>query len=99
MYQEALYPPPPPPPSKKNKKSCGYDGILNEFLKTSSKLLIVVTNIVLQTGKLPHAWCISPISKGKGKVNDPDNYRGITVQSCFGKFFTSVINDRIHSFL
>ena len=90
----------------KNNKSCGYDGILNEFLKTSSsKLLIAVTtlfNIVLQTGKIPHAWSIgyiSPIYKGKGEENDPDNYRGITVLSCFGKLFTSVINDRIHSFL
>ena len=89
----------------KNNKSCGYDGILNEFLKTSSsKLLIAVTtlfNIVLQTGKIPHAWSIgyiSPIYKGKGEENDPDNYRGITVLSCFGKLFTSVINDRIHSF-
>ena len=39
----------------KNNKSCGYDGILNEFLNTSSKLLIAVTtpfNIVLQTGKV-----------------------------------------------
>jgi len=87
----------------KNKKSCGYDGILNEFLKTSSKLLIAVTtlfNIVLQTGKIPHAWSIgyiSPIYKGKGKVNDPANYRGITVLSCCAKLFTSVINDRIHS--
>ena len=27
------------------------------------------------------------------------NYRGITVLSCFEKLFTSVINDRIHSFL
>ena len=90
----------------KNNKSCGYDGILNEFLKTSSsKLLIAVTtlfNIVLHTGKIPHAWSIgyiSPIYKGKGEENDPDNYRGITVLSCFGKLFTSVINDRIHSFL
>ena len=87
----------------KNNKSCEYDGILNEFLKTSSKLLKAVTtlfNIVLQTGKIPHAWSIgyiSPIYKGKGNVNDPDNYRGITVWSCFGKLFTSVINDRIHS--
>ena len=32
-------------------------------------------------------------------MNDPDNYRGITGLSCFGKFFNSVINDRIHSFL
>ena len=89
----------------KNNKSCGYDGILNEFVKTSSsKLLIAVTtlfSIILQTGKIPHALSIgfiSPIYKGKGKVNDPDNFR-ITVLSCFGKFFTSMINDRIHSFL
>ena len=41
---------------------------------------------------------ISPIYKGKREENDPDNYRGITVLSCFGKLFTSVINDRIHSF-
>ena len=58
---------------------------LMNFLKTSSKLLIAVTmlfNIVLQTGKIPHAWCIcyiSPVYKRKDKVNDPDNYRGITV--------------------
>ena len=43
----------------KDNKSCGYDGILNEFLKTSYfKLLIAVTtqfNIVQQTGKIPHA--------------------------------------------
>ena len=32
-------------------------------------------------------------------MNDPDNYRGITGLSCFGKLFTSVTNDRIHSFL
>ena len=56
----------------KNNNSCGYDGILNEFLKTSSsKLLTAVTtlfNIVLQTGKIPHAWSIgyiSPIYKRK----------------------------------
>ena len=32
-------------------------------------------------------------------MNDPDNNRGITVLSCFEKLFTSVINNRIHSFL
>ena len=62
----------------KNNKSSGHDGILNEFLKTSSKLLISVTmlfKIVLQTGKIPHTWSMgytSPIYKGKGQVNDPD---------------------------
>ena len=29
----------------KNNKSCGYDGILNKFLKNSSKLLIAVTTL------------------------------------------------------
>ena len=46
---------------------------------------------------------LTPVSVGQcrscGEENDPDNYRGITVLSCFGKLFTSVINDRIHSFL
>ena len=52
--------------------SCGYDGILNEFLKTFSKLLIsiaVLFNIVLQTGKIPQAWSTGytgPIYTGKG---------------------------------
>ena len=43
--------------------------------------------------------CITPIYKGKGNKKDPDNYRGITVLSCFGKLFTSVLNERINSFL
>ena len=81
----------------KNNKSCGYDGILNEFLKTSTKLLIAFTtlfNIVLQTGKISHAWsigCISSIYKGKGEVNDPDNYRGITVLSYLKKKTISLL--------
>ena len=29
----------------KNNHSCGYDGILNEFPKTSSKLLIAITTL------------------------------------------------------
>jgi hypothetical protein len=31
--------------------------------------------------------------------NEPDNYMGITVLSCFGKLFTSVLNVRINAFL
>ena len=64
----------------KNNQSRGYDGIVNEFLKTSSsKLLISVTVLfktVLLTGKISHACFtgyISPIYKRKCKVNDPDN--------------------------
>ena len=38
---------------------------------------------------------IKPIYKQKGSCDDPNNYRGITILSCFGKLFTSVINNRL----
>ena len=43
------------------------------------------------------AWssgCIIPVFK-KGDINDPNNYRGITVVSCLGKLFTSILCNRI----
>ena len=90
----------------KNNKACGYDGILNEFIKCSgSKLISIITmlfNVILTSGKIPITWTIgyiSPIYKGKGPANDPDNYRGITIVSCFGKLFTSILNERIRNFL
>ena len=31
----------------------------------------------------------------KGDSNEPSNYRGITLVSCFGKLFTIIINERL----
>ena len=42
---------------------------------------------------------IRPIYKKKGSLNDPDNYRGISLLSCFGKLFTSILNERLNEFL
>ena len=50
---------------------------------------------------LPECWCIGaivPIHK-KGSLNDPDNYRPITLLSCLGKIFTSIINARLNLYL
>ena len=92
--------------SLKNNKSPGVDHILNEFLKFCPKELIVVIvqffNIILDSGKIPNEWTIGlikPLYKNKGDINDINNYRGITLLSCIGKLFTSVLNTRLYSYL
>ena len=86
----------------KNNKACGDDQILNEFLKTTSDLFINVYvklfNLILDSGIVPQSWLsgfIIPLYKNKGDRCEVDNYRGITILSCFGKLFTSVINQRL----
>ena len=85
----------------KNNKSCNIDGILNEFLKlcTSSikKLLLKLFNVILDSGIFPTQWSrgeIIPVFK-KGDINDPQNYRGITLVSSLGKLFTNILNKRL----
>ena len=40
-----------------------------------------------------------PIYKRTGSPDEPENYRPITILSCFGKLFTAIINQRLHTFL
>ena len=90
----------------KNNKCPGADLILNEFLKYCPKELIPVIvkffNIILDSGIIPQDWTIGiikPLYKNKGDINDVNNYRGITLLSCIGKLFTSVLNSRLYSYL
>ena len=87
----------------KLNKACASDLILNEFLKSSkTKMLSAVTrlfSLVFTSGFIPDDWSqgfISPIYKNKGDKAGPDNYRGITILSCFGKLFTAVLNNRLN---
>ena len=60
-----------------------------------------VFNLVLWSCKFPDEWAIGeiiPLYKNKGKDDDPNNYRGITLLSCYGKLFTSLLNNRLNSF-
>ena len=68
------------------------------FLKAALSKLF---NLILQSGFFPSSWCqgiITPIFKS-GNKQDPLNYRGICINSCLGKFFTSILNNRLKNFV
>ena len=87
-------------------KAAGHDEILNEYFKNAKDillpLLVKLFNIIFETGMLPSSWLygrIRPIFKNKGDSSNPENYRPITILSCFSKLFTSVLNNRLTTFI
>ena len=87
----------------KSGKSPGSDHITNEVLKSlpTSWLLVLqnIYNVILRTGEYPSKWAesiIHPIYKS-GDRNNPTNYRGISLISCIGKLFTSILCTRLTS--
>ena len=85
----------------KTGKAAGNDSISNEMIKSSVSIigpvLQILFNKILNSGIFPQLWpvgYISPVFKA-GDIGDPNNYRGITVCSCLGKFFTLIINDHL----
>ena len=91
--------------SLKNNKSSGIDEILNEHIKSSLPNLLPtyhkLFNLIFDKGIIPESWLIGnilPIYKNKGEVHNPENYRPITLSSCLGKLFTTIINNRLNKF-
>ena len=65
-------------------------------------LYVAFFSLIFDTGVLPDSWLkgvIKPIYKNKGDSNSPENYRPITILSCFGKLFTSILNSRLNDFI
>lgn len=92
--------------TKNGKAPSNFDNILNEYMKCTKEDFIPIYcklfNIILDTGVIPSDWLvgtIKPIFKNKGSSTDAQNYRPITILSCLGKLFTSILNDRISKFL
>ena len=90
----------------KNNKACGPDDILNEYLKSSIEIMlptyVLLFNFVYNHGIVPESWSsgiIKPVYKNKGSMHDPDNFRPITILSCMGKAYTSVLNSRLSDYV
>jgi hypothetical protein len=89
----------------KCNKASGEDYITNEYIKATTTQFINIYeklfNVIFDTGIIPDIWLIGsikPIFKNKGNKYDPNNFRPITILSCLGKLFTSILNDRLNTF-
>ena len=54
------------------------------------------------SGFVSDSWTLDdilPIYKNKRNIRHPENYRPITILSCFGKLFTSILNTRITKYV
>ena len=88
----------------KPDKSSGYDSLSNEMIKcllsTNPDLLLKLFNSVFSSNTKIEKWTIAmitPIWKAGPKM-DPSNYRGISLLSCLGKFYTAILNKRLMAY-
>ena len=89
----------------KTGKGTGLDIIRNEMLvplvDLYPELVLRAFNEILEEhGTLCKDWLHSLVSAihEKGAKEDPDNYRGISLMSCLGKLFLTIINNRLMDF-
>ena len=90
----------------KLRKASGNDSISNEMIiagaPTILPFLVSFFNEILKS-HYPENWCkgiITPIHK-QGEIDNPDNYRGITINSCLSKLFnhkTILLTKRLTTF-
>lgn len=89
----------------KNSKAAGYDLIVNEHISSTLSVFLPVYkkffNIIFCSGFVPDEWLIGiikPIYKNKGDPTQPENYRPISLLSCLGKLFTSILANRLEAY-
>ena len=89
----------------KNGKAPGPDSIIGEIFKYSkdqiTPFMIKLFNHLFETGTFPEEWTesfILPVYK-KGDINNPNNYRGISLSNICGKLFSIVINRRLQEWV
>ena len=87
--------------SLKNNKASSFDQITNEIIKASrhytAKPILLLFDKILDTSIYPSPWqfdILSPLHKA-GEKSDPNNFRGISVSSWFGKLFNKMLQKRL----
>ena len=86
-------------------KAGGTDGIVPDMLKCGGdevvQFITKLFNRIFDSGIYPDEWAkaiVVPIFK-KGDSDLPDNYRGISLINTACKCFTSILNNRLYSWL
>ena len=86
-------------------KSAGPDEMIGEFFKYSGDSLItfleILFNKLFDEGIYPESWkesIIIPLFK-KGDINNPNNYRGISLCNITSKLYGSIINNRLQKWI
>ena len=86
-------------------KAAGPDKIVSDFLKNASvfiiPFLVKFLNEIFDKGIYPNFWSesiILPLYK-KGNVNNPSNYRGISLSDASSKIYGIIINNRIQKWV
>ena len=86
-------------------KAVGIDRISGEMLRCAGTVvtpwLLRLFNDILLKGIYPQQWCVGIITSlfKSGETHDPNNYRGLTITSCLGKVYNSILNDRLVKFV
>ena len=85
-------------------KAFGYDNISNEMIvclvKTHPEIVLKLFNSLQESNERIPEWLVSiivPIHKN-GPKGEPSNYRGISLTSCLGKLFLTILNTRLMNF-
>ena len=87
----------------KNNKATSFDNISNEMIKYSlpsmGDTFLSFFNKILDLSLYPLAWkddILGPLHKS-GCKDDPNNFRGISISSCLGKLFCSLLRNRLEA--
>ena len=85
----------------KLSKSPGIDGTGTDFFKNTSHIIVQtlcgIFNSIMNSAEFPKSWSesiIVPVHKS-GSINNPSNFRGISMLNMMYKIFSYIIFDRI----